>query len=47
MKENALKFVNWLMDNCELAEDNSLWTYDGEDYTNEKLYEIFLKLTNT
>jgi len=41
MKEYALQFVNWLMDNCELAEDNSLWTYNSEDYTNEKLYEIF------
>ena len=42
MKENALKFLAWLMENCELAKDNSLWTYNGEDYTNEKLYRIFL-----
>lgn len=34
-------FVDWLMENCELAEDNSLWSYAGEDYTNEKLFKIF------
>ena len=38
-----LKFVDWLMDNCELADDNSLWSYESEDYTNERLFEIFLK----
>ena len=39
--EHSLSFVNWLMDNCELSEDNSLWSYESEDYTNEKLLEIF------
>lgn len=37
----ALDFVDWLMDNCELSEDQSLWSYNSEDYTNEKLFEIF------
>ena len=40
-KENTMLFVSWLMDNCDLAEDNSLWSYNGEDYTNEKLFDIF------
>jgi hypothetical protein len=35
-------FVDWLMENCELAEDNSLWSYNGEDYTNEKLFKIYI-----
>lgn len=39
-------FLNWLMSNCELAEDLSNWTYRGKDYTNEKLYEIFKKNRN-
>jgi len=39
--EKSKGFVDWLMENCELAEDNSLWSYNGEDYTNEKLYEIY------
>ena len=37
----SLNFIDWLMENCELANDNSLWSYEGEDYTNERLYEIF------
>ena len=46
-KENkqTIGFVDWLMENCELADDNSLWTYNGEDYTNEKLYLIYLSQT--
>ena len=40
----VLDFTNWLMDNCELSEDNSLWSYNGEDYINEKLLEIFNNL---
>ena len=42
-KKTALNFVAWLMDNCELSEDNTLWSYDGEDYTNGRLYKIFLQ----
>lgn len=38
---DSVRFSYWLMENCELAEDNSLWSYHGEDYTNEKLYEIW------
>ncbi|MFA5296585.1 MAG: hypothetical protein WC389_00075 [Lutibacter sp.] len=37
----TIGFVNWLMENCELAEDNSLWSYNGEDYTNKKLFKIY------
>lgn len=42
IQSRSLDFTDWLMENCELSEDNSLWSYDSEDYTNEKLYEIFL-----
>ena len=42
MKERAIEFVNWLMKNCELAKDNSLWDYNGEYYSVEKLYRIYL-----
>lgn len=37
----ALDFADWLMDNCELSEDNTIWSLKSEDYTNEALYEIF------
>jgi len=39
----AIGFAEWLMENCTLAEDNSLWSYESEDYTNEKLLEIYKK----
>lgn len=39
---DSVRFSYWLMENCELAEDNSLWVYEGEDYTNEGLYQIWL-----
>lgn len=39
--KQTLGFVDWLMENCELADDNSLWSYNGEDYTNEKLLLIY------
>jgi hypothetical protein len=39
----ALEFFDWIMDNCEISEDKSLYSYDSEDYTNEKLLEIFKK----
>lgn len=42
--EETIKFVDWLMINCELAKDNSLWSYDGEDYSNEKLFKIYKNL---
>lgn len=37
-------FSYWLMENCELLEDNSLWRYESEDYTNEGLYKIWAAL---
>lgn len=40
MKE-VLDFADWLMTNCELSEDGTIWSYDSEDYTNERLYKIF------
>jgi len=43
MKTKTLGFVDWLMENCELADDNSLWSYNSEDYTNEKLLKIYKK----
>ena len=42
-KKTALDFNDWLMTNCEMSEDGTIWSYEGEDYTNEKLYKIFLK----
>lgn len=42
----ALDFAEWLMQNCDLSEDRSLYSYEGEDYTNEKLLEIFLNQRN-
>jgi len=40
-ESDAVLFSYWLMENCELEEDNALWSYDGEDYSNEKLYTIW------
>ena len=42
-KQEVLDFSYWLMDNCTLSEDRSVYSHDtdGEDYTNERLYEIF------
>ena len=42
-QEQKLYFVHWLMDNCELAEDNSLWIYNSEEYSVEGLFKIYLK----
>jgi len=39
----SLDFTNWLMDSCELSHDNSSWSFNSEDYTNEKLLEIYKK----
>ena len=39
--EQTLGFVDWLMENCELSDDKSLWSYNSEDYTNEKLLLIY------
>ena len=41
MKKHALQFTTWLMENCELAKDNSLWSYNGEDYSLEGIYKVF------
>lgn len=41
----TIDFVCWLMDNCKLIstpeEENVLWNYDSEDYTIDRLLEIF------
>ena len=39
--DHTIGFIDWLMENCELSSDHSLWSYYGEDYTNEKLFEIY------
>ncbi len=39
--EMVFGFVEWLQDNCELSEDKTIWSYDSEDYTNERLFEIY------
>lgn len=48
MKQTAVEFVYWLMDNCELIKDeetdeNELWRYESEDYSVDGLFEIFVK----
>lgn len=44
--KHAIKFASWLMENCQLANDNSLWSYKGEDYSLEGIYKVFNQLTN-
>jgi len=44
--EFAIGFAEWLMDNCEISEDCSLWYYESEDYTTGKLLEIYKKENN-
>lgn len=44
IEREQLEFLHWVMDNCELADDNSLWTYLGQDYTNEGLLRVFNNL---
>ena len=39
--EYAIGFAGWLMDNCELYEDKSLWSYNSEDYTMQGLLTIY------
>ena len=42
-KDHALDFSYWLMENCTLSEDKSVYSLDhnGEEYTNDALYEVF------
>lgn len=37
----SLGFADWLMCNCQLAEDGTLWSYDSEDWSLEGLLEIY------
>lgn len=41
MGKDIQDFVHWLMDNCELAEDNSLWRYESEEYSVEGIFEVY------
>ena len=44
LKNRAVDFSEWLMDNCELVEASSyLWSYKSKHYSLEVLYENFLK----
>jgi hypothetical protein len=40
-KDYSLDFIDWLMTNCELSEDQSIWSYMGEDYSLEGIHELF------
>ena len=40
-KKEALDFADWLMTNCDLSEDQTIWSYQGEDYSLEGIYELF------
>lgn len=42
--QQSLNFSDWLMTNCELSEDKTIWSYDSEDYSLEGLYKVFQKL---
>lgn len=42
----AYNFAEWLIDNCQISEDSSLWRCDIEEYTTEKLLEIYKKEKN-
>ena len=36
-----IDFIDWLMTNCELSKDQTIWSYDSEDYCIEGIYELF------
>lgn len=40
MKTFSLLFASWLMENCQLSEDQTVWTYNNEEYT---LLALFYK----
>lgn len=51
-KITPIRFVYWLMENCELivdqeTEENVLWRFAGEDYTVQCLYNIYEQITNS
>lgn len=37
----CLDFIDWLMTNCELSEDQTIWSYNSEDYSLEGIYEVY------
>lgn len=37
----SIQFNDWLIDNCELSEDKTIWSYNSEDYSTEKLFDFF------
>jgi len=46
MNKETREFIYWLMDNCQLITDedtgkNVLWRYESEDYSVDKLFEIY------
>ena len=46
MGKETKEFIFWLMDNCQLIQDekteeNILWRYEGEDYSVDGLFEQF------
>ena len=40
-KKVAVNFTDWLMTNCELSEDQTIWSYDSEEYSLEGIYNVF------
>lgn len=40
-KEEVLNFTDWLITNCELSDDQTIWSYDSEDYSLDGIYEVF------
>lgn len=41
-KEESISFLDWLMTNCDLSEDQTIWSYMGEDYSLEGIHELFI-----
>jgi len=41
--EHAVNFTDWLMINCELSKDKSLYSYDSEDWSLDALLKIYKK----
>ena len=41
VKSESIDFLDWLMTNCELSEDQTIWSYNSEDYSLEGIYEVY------
>lgn len=44
MNKEMKDFIYWAMDNCEVAEDDSLWIYESEEYSVDGLFKVYKDL---